>query len=1417
MSLRSCFVMQDRYYDVSWESFGVCNQNPRDAFEKMCRWLFNEFFFEGKALLHSNPNNAGVEVIPVLHVATNKRISFQAKYFSDMDYEQIKHSARKTIEYYGDELDIVYLYCNKDVTVTSKGYKEVERILKEKNIEIIPINNQAILEQVMKNETIAWQYFNCTSLSHNWFNEQLEYSLALLGPRFNNKFNVPTQSEMSLNYFVCNSEAANEVNETKNNVIKQLKTDNYKYRGCQEVFNSILKAICELEDVTQNTLLDCLLWTETIENSCSKEFNIIKALIDKKKTDKEKAYSEKKQEKIVALTRDIYALSYLRDAAINISPDLHKQLLLKNQVLTVKGNAGVGKSQMFAVTAEKLVSVNRDAVLLLGGNFLSNNSINTQLLDSLSLDISLDGFLHKLEAAGVENNTYSVIFFDAINESVYKDIWKIGLVSLIANIKKYPHIKLAISVRSGYERLVFNDAINNAISSKEISCIVHDGFREESISATFTFLNHYGIPFSPAYFLQSEMTNPLFLKLFCETYNGENYDLFTLFDRLIKKTDEEVQKAVDIQDGVFVLQNLIDEIADVRLKNKALTISQEELFSLGFWDRFGLSSKKIPFVSSLQKSGFLIGRAREGMESYYLAYNLLEDFVCAKAIVKQHSQEPELVEYIKNELLEIKDGKITNYYNIDIFIVVCGLFADKYKKEIFAEIDKLVADKHDNEELCRRYVDSFLWRKASSVNSAEFLEFINSHSVDRDDVFRVLIENSTKENHPLNALFLHNILINKTISYRDALWTTYINGLTDDEERIYQLINYFDNGNLLDGLSEANTELLLILFGWLLTSSNRFLRDKASKAMIELLKRNFALCEKTLRHFETVNDPYVLQRLYGIVFGSCVKRTEESKELYRSLVKYVYEQIFDKDFVYPDILLRDYARLIIARWKHEYSDDCDFFDFSKTTPPYKSAEIPVVERQLYYDYEHKKSGFNSIVSSMTIDHSDVEGMYGDFGRYVFQSALSNFENADIVNLYHYAVQYIRDELEYNDALDYYDSSYSRGSYFRHETKKIERIGKKYEWIAFYNILARVSDRHMIKNWSEPEYQFEGPWDPYVRDFDPTLNTHFLCCKDVPTFELPNFEGELLPIAEYPPIDDILMWTQTNTSFFKSIPSELILTDSEGNNWIALYSYNELNNKNEQPDTNATGFTKGSQKIWYAARASFIKKSDTETLKNNKKLFFSSDYSQGGNTYQIFNREYAWSLGYNVFFKDSWIAHEIESEEYHIEVEKYEFPDYGHIEYDDEGNTVIPFVEKEFEKRVPESVIHIDLMPSYSQYLWEEEYDASQDESTAFYVPCKALIEHLKLEQKQSDGYYCTNEGKLVCFDGNLCNICDSFLIREDYLNKFLLETGLDLFWTCIGEKQFFTGSMSQEWSTWRGLYFLENRTVIGDMEQYAEE
>ena len=115
-------MLGGRKNDITWAQFEVCNANPQRAFENMCRWLFNEFFFSGRAILHSEPNNPGVEVIPVYHEDSKKRISFQAKFFSEMDYEQIKHSAQTAVNHYAGELDVVYLYCNKDALRSPTKY-----------------------------------------------------------------------------------------------------------------------------------------------------------------------------------------------------------------------------------------------------------------------------------------------------------------------------------------------------------------------------------------------------------------------------------------------------------------------------------------------------------------------------------------------------------------------------------------------------------------------------------------------------------------------------------------------------------------------------------------------------------------------------------------------------------------------------------------------------------------------------------------------------------------------------------------------------------------------------------------------------------------------------------------------------------------------------------------------------------------------------------------------------------------------------------------------------------------------------------------------------------------------------------------------------------------------------------------------
>lgn len=141
-------------------------------------------------------------------------------------------------------------------------------------------------------------------------------------------------------------------------------------------------------------------------------------------------------------------------------------------------------------------------------------------------------------------------------------------------------------------------------------------------------------------------------------------------------------------------------------------------------------------------------------------------------------------------------------------------------------------------------------------------------------------------------------------------------------------------------------------------------------------------------------------------------------------------------------MLRDYARLIVERYAAEYPEELETIQLQKVKPPYKSEPIPVVEEIDYGDDKYRDSGLWPLLFSMKFDLMvKGVGLYGDFGRYVFQSALEDFVNVDISNIYYYAMQFILNDLGYN-AEWFAEYDQQRSGYDRHHVKRVERIGKK---------------------------------------------------------------------------------------------------------------------------------------------------------------------------------------------------------------------------------------------------------------------------------------------------------------------------------------------------------------------------------------
>ncbi|WP_438275836.1 hypothetical protein [Nitrobacter sp.] len=67
----------------------------------------------------------------------------------------------------------------------------------------------------------------------------------------------------------------------------------------------------------------------------------------------------------------------------------------------------------------------------------------------------------------------------------------------------------------------------------------------------------------------------------------------------------------------------------------------------------------------------------------------------------------------------------------------------------------------------------------------------------------------------------------------------------------------------------------------------------------------------------------------------------------------------------------------------------------------------------------------------------------------------------------------------------FDRVHAHGSRTEH---RVERIGKKYQWIAFHELLARLGDNFGFVGWSRDNglSVFQGPWQVSRRDLDPSL-------------------------------------------------------------------------------------------------------------------------------------------------------------------------------------------------------------------------------------------------------------------------------------------------------------------------------------------
>ncbi|MFB4958800.1 AVAST type 2 anti-phage system protein Avs2 [Enterobacter hormaechei subsp. xiangfangensis] len=1295
-------------------------------------------------------------------------------------------------------------------------------------------------------------------LNDNWLNNKNREAIADLGGRYTPELNLKLEIADIFEGLGKTNKFSKIFYEHIDNFL--IKGNNL--RNCDEIREQlalISKALTDTSilflkiDFHESKSIPINKFNEYISN-CQKYISEAESTLwkikEKENPDKTTSFSDKYS----SILRDLREFYYECDTLYIFLNSITVKLS-NNPFLLLEGEAGIGKSHLLADIIESRIQTGYPSLFLLGQQLTTDESPWVQILKRLQLNTVSSEFLEKLNLYGEKQGKRFLIFIDAINEGNGNIFWEDNINSFVDEIRSFKWLGLIISVRSTYKDITIS---NERISRNNFEIYEHLGFKNKEMEAVNLFYDNYNIerPSSPN--LNPEFKNPLFLKLLCEGIKKSGLKKvpvgFHGISKILSFFVEGVNKSLSSHkrynfDPSFPLvSDALNKLIKVKLANGRNSIALKDAHTAVQSVVKDYVNDKT-FLSSMIDEGILtkgIVRNEDNSveEVVYISFERFDDHLT--------------VNYLLNGVDNIEDefktgGSLQKYFNDEysfyrnqgIIEALSIQSPEKYGKEIY----ELLPNYSDNYNLVTAFIDSLVWRDSAAIDFEKIKPFVNKQVLGFDNSFshflETLISISGLEEHPFNANFLHNWLLQHSLPNRDAFWTTALKYRYSEDSAFKNLIDWAWSGTDKSYISDDSIELVATTLCWFLTSTNRELRDCTTKALVNLLEERISVLIRIINKFDGINDPYVWERVFAVALG-CTLRTKNHNKL-SQLAETVFAKVFQPKYVYPHILLRDYAREIIEYVSHLQLIP-EGLDLSKTKPPYKSKwpeNIPTKEelQSLY-----KKDGYWSLWGSImgggdfsryiigtNHNHSNWSGckfgetpinrkkIFNDFLGQLSDEQKALYDSTDPIiydknyksisfgnTLFKYGVAIgrkseeevlshksvfkkslsedllatferdIEKYLDHNNNLletdKYFDLRIAERMIFnrvinlgwdpklhgdfdkqvgsgrgRRESLQ-ERIGKKYQWISYYEYMAMLSDNFIRFDGygdERKENPYQGPWDPYVRDIDPTI-----LIKNTGTKELTQQEmwWDTKEVFDW---DCTFQEWVSNPSTISNPYGLIEVNDNNGTEWLILESYPSW----KEPKTIGNEeWGHPRKEVWCQIRGYLVRTTELNALKNwaENQHYMGRWMPEGSNRYQLFNREYYWSEAFHYFKSDH-----------------YGSLDWSSVTDQDSGAKIA------------------DVSVTSINYLWEEEFDKSKTDTLSFLKPTSLIFDKMGLKDGKYEGSYEDKYGSIVCFATEALNNSKAhLLIKKEPFLKMLNENNLEIVWTLLGEKGVIGGSLS---------------------------
>ncbi len=752
-------------------------------------------------------------------------------------------------------------------------------------------------------------------------------------------------------------------------------------------------------------------------------------------------------------------------------------MLAFRHAFVLAGDPGTGKTHGMCDAAAARHDAGMRSCLVFGHQFAGEPSPWVRIAESLGMSGSLgaDPLLDCLNAAGEATGHPLLFCIDALNETAPPTYWRDNLASVAEKVRSRPYLRLCVVCKTTFLTHCLPDRRNFPV-------VEHRGFAGIEREACRAYFGHFGLRSPIAPILQPELSNPLYLRLVCETlrsqgtdrlppgWSGGGTDIVRQF--LAYKASRFASDFDTAQVGVSTtcLMRIVQEIAATHATSLSWSVARSVIASD--------VANPDAALTWLVREALLIQDAT-GLVPWDQgsvlrpAFERLGDFLVATELLSRIASE-DLAD--RNRLLKLLSPWLKDTASIRKYRGILGeLSAILPERQPGTELPDLATDPECRRELMEVAFKAIPFRSQGSLTTAT-AELIRGAFGSPELALRAVdaVLSSVWRASPIDALWFHKFLSSIPMARRDAFWCRYLHERFEPGLVVRALITAAHE-LALDAIEPQIASRWAIAVLWFTAAADRRVRDTATRAATSLMAACPAIIRATCEAFTDINDDSVRERVLLSSYGALLLSMDVAAA--RETAISLHERYMRTPDDFQNAVIRDHIRCICQlnrQLSRKPSAQPSHEDVATTGASNWPLEFPNDE-----DIEAWADPIR-----FTPDE-----FFSDFFKYAMGCLSCWTYEVPKADMGKWIAKRVAIDLGYigSGCEDYDAVMLGRHGGGRAKPVWAERIAKKYAWIAMYQLAARLHDHVVPRIESWEEQRGECPLIlPRGRQLDPTL-------------------------------------------------------------------------------------------------------------------------------------------------------------------------------------------------------------------------------------------------------------------------------------------------------------------------------------------